>query len=64
VQIGIAEVVGINRVEQLLVRVLDDEHVLDLRLALEGLEQRHQAAVDDDRLVRGVIRDVADVARV
>ena len=35
--------------------------MLDLRLVPELLEQRQQAAVDDDGLVAAVVRDVADV---
>ncbi len=42
---------GSDARDELLVRVLDHEHVLDLRLVEELLEQRHQAAVDDHRLV-------------
>ena len=45
-----------RRGEQLLVAVLDDDHVLDLGLALERVEQRQQALVDDHGLVVRVVR--------
>ena len=64
VELGIAPAVGIDGREQLLVRVLDDEDVLDLRLRQEQLEQRHEAAVDDHGLVVRVGRDVAEIVRM
>ena len=64
VQLGVAPRVRVGRREQLLVRVLDDEHVLDLRPAEELLEQRQQAAVDDHGPVARVGRDVGEVVRV
>jgi hypothetical protein len=64
VQLGIAPRVRIRAREQLLVRVLDDEDVFDLRLAPELLEQRQQRAVDDDRPIARVRRDVREVARM
>ena len=55
---------GIGAGQQLLVRVLDDEDVLDRRLVLELVEQRQQHLVDDDDLVAGVRRDVREVGRM
>src|SRR5262249_23634789 len=64
VELRIAPVLGGRAGQELLVRVLDDEDMLDLRLAGELLVQRHKAAVDDERAVAGMSRDVADVLRV
>jgi hypothetical protein len=64
VELRVDPLVGIGRREQLLVRVLDHEDVLDLRLILELIEQRHERAVDDHDAVARVVRDVADVVRV
>ena len=64
VELRIDPCVRVGAGEQLLVRVLDDEDVLDLRAVLELLEQRQQAAVDDHGAVAGVIRDVREVVRV
>jgi len=64
VQLGVAPGVGIRAGEQLLVGVLDDEHVLDLRPSDERLEERQQAPVDDHRAVGRVVRDVREVVRV
>ena len=64
VEPGIRPLVGIGRCEQLLVRVLDDEDVLDRRSLAELVEQRQERAVDDHRAVAGVARDVVEVARV
>ena len=63
VELGILPLVGIGGREQLLVRVLDDEDVLDRRPLPELLEQRQERAVDDHRAVAGVIRDVVEVVR-
>ena len=64
VELGVAPCVGVDAREQVLVGVLDNEHVLDLRTVAELLEQRQERTVDDHRAVAGVIRDVADVVRV
>ena len=64
VEVGLDPVVGRRAREQLLVRVLDDEDVLDLRAVAELLEQRQERAVDDHGLVAGVVRDVREVVRV
>ena len=64
VELRVVPVVRIGRCEQVLVVVLDDDDVLDRRLVLELLEQRQQRAVDDDRLVAGVRRDVREVGGV
>jgi hypothetical protein len=64
VELGVDPVVRVRTGEQLLIRVLDDEDVLDLRAVLELLEQRQEAAVDDHRAVAGVIGDVGEIVRV
>ena len=64
VELRVLPLVGARRVEQRLVAVLDDDHVLDLRLVLELVEQRQQGLVDDDGLVVRVVGDVGEVARV
>ena len=64
VELRVAPLVGVGRREQLLVRVVDHDHVLDVRAALERVEQRQQALVDDHGLVAAVLRDVADVVVV
>ena len=64
VQLRILVVVRVGPREQLLVGVLDDEDVLDLRLVLELLPERQQRLVDDHGLVARVRRDVAEVVRV
>ena len=61
VELGLDPFARIRRGKQLLVRVLDDQHMLDLRLITELIDQRRQARVDDQRAVAGVRRDVADV---
>ena len=50
--------------EELLVRVLDDEDVLDRRLGAELLEQGDEGAVDDHGAVACVRRDVGEVVRM
>jgi hypothetical protein len=62
VQLGVGPRIGVGAREQLLVRVLDDEDVLDVRAVLELVEDRQQRAVDDDHAVAGVRRDVREVA--
>ena len=64
VELGVFPLVGIGACEQLLVRVLDDEDVLDRRVLLELVEQRQQPAIDDDHSVAGVRRDVREIGRV
>ena len=64
IQVGLDPLVRIRRGEQLLVGVFDDEHVLDLRLVAELVDERHQARVDDQRAVACMRRDVADVVGV
>jgi len=64
VELRVFPFVRIGGREQLLVRVLDDEDVLDRRLLPELLEQRQQRAVDDHGAVARMARDVAQVARV
>ena len=63
-QLGVAPLGRVGAGKQLLVRVLDDENVLDRRALAEPLEQRHEAAVDDHRPVAGVRGDVCEVVRV
>jgi hypothetical protein len=62
VELRVLPFVGARRVEQLLVGVLDDEHVLDVRVLPERVQQREEASVDDDRPVVRVRGDVAEVA--
>ena len=64
VELGVAPAVRVDGCEQLLVRVLDDEHVLDLGVRQEEIEERHQAPVDDHRPVVRVRRDVTEVVRM
>jgi len=64
VELRVAPVVGIYAGEQALVVVLDHDHVLDLCLADELVEQRLQALVDDHRAVAAVRRDVRQVVRM
>ena len=64
VQAGVAPRVRVGAREQLLVRVLDDEHVLDRGAVAELLEHRHERAVDDHRAVARVGRDVGQVVRM
>src|SRR5207244_12685063 len=61
VELRVLPVVGIGGGEQLLVRVLDDEDVLDRRSLPELLEQGDKRAVDDHRAVTGVAGDVVEV---
>ena len=63
VELRVLPLVRVGAGQQLLVRVLDDEDVLDRRLVLELVEQRQQHLVDDDDLVAGVRRDVREVGR-
>ena len=64
VEAGILVVVRIGAREQLLVRVLDDEDVLDRRPVRELLPERQQRAVDDHGLVARVRGDVGEVVRM
>ena len=64
VELRVLPLVRVGAGEQLLVRVLDDEDVLDRRVVLELVEQRQQHPVDDDDLVAGVRRDVREVGRM
>jgi hypothetical protein len=64
VELRVFPLVGARGVEQLLVGVLDDEDVLDLGVALQLLQQRQEAAVDDHRAVAAVVGDVGEVARM
>ena len=64
VELGVAPVVGARACEQLLVRVLHEEDVLDVGVVLERVDQRCERAVRDQDAVAGVLGDVADVAVV
>ena len=64
VELGVAPRVRIGAREQLLVAVLDDDHVLDLRAVDEQVEQRLEAPVDDHGAVAGMRRDVREIVRV
>ena len=64
VDVRLAPVVRGRAGEQLFVRVLDDEHVLDLRAVAKLFEQRHERTIDDDGLVAAVVRDVREIVRV
>ncbi len=64
VELRILPVVRVGGGEQVLVVVLDDDHVLDLRLGFELVETGEQRPVDDHRLVARVRRDVREVGRV
>ena len=64
VELRIAPGVGVRSADELLVRVLDDEHVLDRRSIHELIQQRHEALVDDHDLVARVRRDVGEIVRM
>ena len=64
VELRVLPLVRIGGREQLLVRVLHDPDVLDLRPLPELVEQRQERAVDDHGPVAGVIRDVVEVVRM
>ena len=64
VELEVAKLVARRSGEQLLVGVLDDEDVLDVRAVLELLEERQQRAVDDHRAVVRMRGDVREVVRM
>ena len=64
VQLRVLPRIGVDSRQQLLVAVLDDQDVFDVRALSELVEQRDEAAVDDDRAIVRMRRDVREVVRV
>jgi len=64
VELRVHPLVRIGGREQLLIRVLHDPDVLDLRPLPELVEQRQERAIDDHGAVAGVLGDVVQVVRM
>src|SRR5205814_10413698 len=61
VELGVAPVVRVGRVEQLFVRALDHEDVLDVETVPELFPERDEALVEDQRLVPAVAGDEVQI---
>src|SRR5207253_2038341 len=64
IQLRVAPVIGIGGGEQVLVRVLDDEDMLDVEPVLELLPERYEALVEDQHAIVAMARDEVEVLRV